>query len=286
MKRILAIVIALVLSLGVFAATAFAAEKTAPLVYSFAEEGHTGWNYTNYAVTNDPQGTGVIEWDSERGAAVVKIPEGKSAQAAYMEFGSTAGEFEIDSSKHRVVKLGISAKITDPASTFIGVRVVNIWNVGPIELCRGGDVNETEFTEVTLNLQTKFFGWMQVGKLGPAERAERFSVQTVGNLAAGDYVAINYIAFFKTQDEADAFDYEDWLAGGSGFPEVSEPETSVSEPENSESGTSAPENSEGENSGAGNGNGGGNTVVYIIVAAVVAAVVIAAIVIVKKKKTV
>ncbi len=281
MKRILAIVVALVLSLGVFASTAFAATETAPLVYSFAEEGHTGWDYTDYAVTHDPQGTGVIEWDSERGAAVVKIPEGKSAQAAYMEFGSTAGEFEIDSSKHRVVKLGISAKITDPASTFVGVRVVNIWNVGPIELCRGGDVNETEFTEVTLNLQTKFLGWMQVGKLGPSERAERFSIQTVGNLAAGDYVAINYIAFFKTQAEADAFDYEDWLAGGSGFPEVSEPETSVSEPENSES-----ESSAGENSGAGNGNGGGNTVVYIIVAAVVAVVVIAAIVIIKKKKTV
>ncbi|MBP0990462.1 MAG: hypothetical protein J5874_04735 [Oscillospiraceae bacterium] len=80
------------------------------------------------------------------------------------------------------------------------------------------------------------------------------------NMKCVDYAAgvkdtvvyFQYIAFFKTEADANAFDYDAWLNGGeTSEPEASEPEASepeASEPETSEPEVSEPEASEVENS--------------------------------------
>lgn len=114
-----------------------------------------------------------------------------------------------------------------------------------------------------------------------------------GQVKVGDTMYIQYIAFFSTEDEANAFDISSYIPPE---PEssVSEPESSVSQPESSssvpESSASAPESSEtvSESSSSSipnnNGNNGENSLVYIIIAVAAVAVIIIIVIISKKKK--
>ncbi len=116
------------------------------------------------------------------------------------------------------------------------------------------------------------------------------------SLGAGDHVRIGdimyvqYIAFFATEDEANAFDISTYIPP--------EPESSVSEPESSapessvsESESSAPESSESETESSASSipdnnedNNSGNAVIYVIIAAAVVAAVVVIALISKKKK--
>ncbi len=114
----------------------------------------------------------------------------------------------------------------------------------------------------------------------------------------GVIVYIEYIGFFKTKADAQAFDYDAWLEDNvNNEPETSEPEASNPESSTPESSTSdpyisafAPENSSSQDNPSGNGS----PVIWIVVAAVAVIAVIAvvaaiaaivvAVVLSKKKK--
>ncbi len=118
------------------------------------------------------------------------------------------------------------------------------------------------------------------------------------SLGAGDHVRIGdimyvqYIAFFATEDEANAFDISTYIPpepqpdSSVSEPESSAPESSVSEPESSapESSESEAESSASSASDNNEGNNGGNAVIYVIIAAAVVAVVVVVALISKKKK--
>ena len=193
--------------------------------------------------------------------------EGATVEAKGLFIGYNAGSAEYDEATKSVKFFG-AGNADEPGGFYVQffAAVDGTYNVKHADYPYMAFCYKTENANDGLYVQQ---GEAGLGSAAPAGQVNE-STKVVGaapasyiisqdlgvnlNMKCVDYAAgvkdtvvyFQYIAFFKTEADANAFDYNAWLGGETSEPEVSEPE--ASEPETSEPETSEPETSQAENS--------------------------------------
>lgn len=230
MKKILAIVLVLVFALSVMTVNSFAANK--PLVLDFSREGS--------AALSNWEGTHIKLWGGETAGNSV--------------FDAEVGAWKIDmTTKHSGEWQGTAANMALPEGwddyeyVAIGYKFKDIPDISDdsqagFNLCRQGYDQALEFKwndgtswskqiTTTENLITP-------GSADPMS-VIRFCMNSRGGVATallpGMTAYVQYVAFFATEQEANDFDFADWVSKNP----VSAPESST--PESSAPESSAPE---------------------------------------------
>ena len=200
--------------------------------------------------------------------------EGATVEAKGLFIGYNAGSAEYDEATKSVKFFG-AGNANEPGGFYVQffAAVDGTYNVKHADYPYMAFCYKTENANDGLYVQEGEGG---LGSAAPAGQVNEFTKivgsspasyiisQDLGvnlNMKCVDYAAgvkdtvvyFQYIAFFKTEADANAFDYNAWLGGETSEPEVSEPE--ASEPETSEPEVSEPETSEVENSESGSNEG-------------------------------
>jgi len=222
MKKIMAVILALVLSLTVLAIPALAASKQ--IVWSFHEAGHTGQEgWSEYAMTHDPQGNSDTVYDADNGMVKVVVSEGKTSDTMYLSFSA---EEYIDPATHKFVKFRMDGDFEYEFNINLWLRENQTWNINDL-----GNIGEFFGKDTVLNLDEKLYDYANIGFDGSSIR---FMLQAVSStfsqdMQVGDWFGVEYVAFFETEAEANAFDYDAWVAEQASAPESSAPESSAPE---------------------------------------------------------
>jgi len=142
MKKIMAVILALVLSLTVLAIPALAASKQ--IVWSFHEAGHTGQEgWSEYAMTHDPQGNSDTVYDADNGMVKVVVSEGKTSDTMYLSFSA---EEYIDPATHKFVKFRMDGDFEYEFNINLWLRENQTWNINDL-----GNIGEFFGKDTVLN---------------------------------------------------------------------------------------------------------------------------------------
>ena len=225
MKKILAVLIAVVLAFAALSCVAFA--DTEPIVYDFTSENASPKPFSGtvgHCWDGLPGGTS--SFDATEKAWKLEITKAFSGswQGCY-EVIHTGGEIDFSTYQY----IAICYKENFPEGQ------------GPL-LNKDGAAHVEYLSEGKGAYGTTI---LKTALLGQGNDQIIFNLSSQGDeagLAEGSTMWIKYVAFFATKAEAEAFDIEAY--NGAAEPQTSEPE--VSEPEVSEPEASEPENSEAE----------------------------------------